>query len=267
MVLVLVLSVLQLYSQYCSISTCTVLSVLSSQYLYCPLSTCTVLSVLSSQYLYCPLSTCTVLSVLCVVLQVAVNGVHVLEYKHRQDLDRVDTLCVSGKVSAEVVGIAPPNTVSPSSATLSHVTRQLIFSSSGNLSVPFRGDLGDGLGVGRSITITGETHPNALSFCVNLGTSSGSDLALHLNPRLKRRRLVRNSFLSESWGPEETALDSFPFAAGQYFEMIIRCEPQQFKVAVNGVHQLDYKHRVQELRSINQVEVQGDVTLLDVNIF
>ncbi|XP_062266992.1 galectin-8-like isoform X1 [Platichthys flesus] len=199
--------------------------------------------------------------------KVAVNGVHVLEYKHRQDLDRVDTLCVSGKVSAEVVGIAPPNTVSPSSATLSHVTRQLIFSSSGNLSVPFRGDLGDGLGVGRSITITGETHPNALSFCVNLGTSSGSDLALHLNPRLKRRRLVRNSFLSESWGPEETALDSFPFAAGQYFEMIIRCEPQQFKVAVNGVHQLDYKHRVQELRSINQVEVQGDVTLLDVNIF
>lgn len=48
--------------------------------------------------------------------------------------------------------------------------------------------------------------------------------------------------------------------------MIILCDSQQFKVAVNGLHQLDYKHRVQDLSRINQLEVLGDVTLLDVKI-
>ncbi|XP_069371677.1 galectin-8 [Paralichthys olivaceus] len=198
--------------------------------------------------------------------KVAVNGVHVLEYKHRQELERVDTLRVSGKVRLEVVGVAAPSTSSPA-ASLTNQETNPVFSSTGNLSVPFRGDLGNGLRVGRSITIKAETNHNAHSFCVNLRTSSGSDIALHLNPRLKRRTFVRNSFLSESWGPEEKKLDLFPFAAGQYFEMIIRCEPQQFRVAVNGLHQLDYKHRVQDLSAINQVEVQGDVTLLDVKMF
>lgn len=49
-------------------------------------------------------------------------------------------------------------------------------------------------------------------------------------------------------------------------QVIILCDPQQFKVAVDGRHLLDYKHRVKELQSITQVEVEGDVTLHDVQI-
>ncbi len=48
--------------------------------------------------------------------------------------------------------------------------------------------------------------------------------------------------------------------------MIILCDSQQFRVAVNGIHQLDYKHRVQDLSRITQLEVLGDVTLEDVKI-
>ncbi|XP_072218202.1 galectin-8 [Leuresthes tenuis] len=199
--------------------------------------------------------------------KVAVNGAHVLAYKHRLDLDRVDTICISGKVKVQAVGIVPAaaSAVTPAAGEPSQDSEPLK-SSSGDLIVPFRARLLRGLSAGRSVVIKGETNKNAQSFSVNLREPSGSDVALHLNPRLKKRVFIRNSFLSDCWGPEETKLDSFPFAAGQYFEMIILCDSQHFRVAVNGLHQLDYKHRVQDLSRISQLEVLGDVALVDVRM-
>ncbi|XP_008395371.1 galectin-8-like, partial [Poecilia reticulata] len=132
--------------------------------------------------------------------------------------------------------------------------------------VPFRGRLEKGLKVGRSIIIKGQTSPNANSFSVNLRDASGHDIILHLNPRLAKRVFVRNSFLSECWGAEELDLEAFPFAAGEYFEMIVRSDARHFRVAVNGSHQFDYKHRVQDLSAVGQLEVVGDVTLMDVRM-
>uniref|UniRef100_A0A3P8V4X3 Galectin n=1 Tax=Cynoglossus semilaevis TaxID=244447 RepID=A0A3P8V4X3_CYNSE len=194
--------------------------------------------------------------------KVAVNGAHLLQYKQRVALERVDTILISGKVAVEVVGVVP-------SMSVSLQKRVIFLSVSRNrdlFRVPFSGFLGDGLRVGQSVSIRAETNHNAQSFCVNLCSSESSDIALHLNPRLKSRIFVRNSFLSDSWGSEETALDGFPFMAGQYFEMIVYCDSQHYGVAVNGDHILTYKHRVQDLRRINQVEVQGDVSLLDVKL-
>ncbi|XP_028252708.1 galectin-8 [Parambassis ranga] len=200
--------------------------------------------------------------------KVALNGAHVLEYKHRLELDRVDTVNISGKVKVQAVGVLPPSAsaVSPAaSLTNQDAEKKLIRSLSGDLSVPFRGQLVKGLSVGCSVAIKGQTNRNAHSFAVNLLVSNSRDIALHLNPRLKKGVVVRNSFLSESWGPEETQLSSFPFAAGEYFEIIVLCDSQHFRVAVNGLHQLDYKHRVQDLSCIGQLEVLGDVSLLDVS--
>nr|XP_046229397.1 galectin-8 isoform X2 [Scatophagus argus] len=200
--------------------------------------------------------------------KVAVNGAHVLEYKHRLELQLVDTLSISGKVRVEAVGVVPSSSSGSPALSLTNQDPEInpIISPSGDLRVPFRAELDKGLSVGRSIMVKGQTNQNADSFCVNLRASHGADIALHLNPRLKKGVLVRNSFLSECWGPEETTLASFPFAAGQYFEMIIMCDSQQFRVAVNGLHQLDYKHRVQDLSRVSQLEVLGDVTLLDVKL-
>jgi len=49
--------------------------------------------------------------------------------------------------------------------------------------------------------------------------------------------------------------------------MIILCQLHQFKIAVNGSHLLDYKHRVQDLTSIDQLEILGDVELQNVQLW
>lgn len=46
--------------------------------------------------------------------------------------------------------------------------------------------------------------------------------------------------------------------------MIILCDSKHFRVAVNGQHQLQYRHRVQDLSAIDMLEVLGDVRLLAV---
>lgn len=59
-----------------------------------------------------PISSCDIISYLLGpicrgTLQVAVDGAHVLEYHHRVALQRIDTLCISGKVKVTAIGILP----------------------------------------------------------------------------------------------------------------------------------------------------------------
>uniref|UniRef100_A0A2R9B7V7 Galectin n=1 Tax=Pan paniscus TaxID=9597 RepID=A0A2R9B7V7_PANPA len=131
-------------------------------------------------------------------------------------------------------------------------------------SLPFAARLNTPMGPGRTVVVKGEVNANAKSFNVDLLAGKSKDIALHLNPRLNIKAFVRNSFLQESWGEEERNITSFPFSPGMYFEMIIYCDVREFKVAVNGVHSLEYKHRFKELSSIDTLEINGDIHLLEV---
>uniref|UniRef100_A0A2K5QHC0 Galectin n=1 Tax=Cebus imitator TaxID=2715852 RepID=A0A2K5QHC0_CEBIM len=131
-------------------------------------------------------------------------------------------------------------------------------------SLPFTARLNTPMGPGRTVVVKGEVNTNAKGFNVDLLAGKSKDIALHLNPRLNIKAFVRNSFLQESWGEEERNITSFPFSPGMYFEMIIYCDVKEFKVAVNGVHSLEYKHRFKELSSIDTLEINGDIHLLEV---
>nr|KAF6302526.1 galectin 8 [Pipistrellus kuhlii] len=130
--------------------------------------------------------------------------------------------------------------------------------------LPFVARLNTSMGPGRTVVIKGEVNAKAKGFNVDLISGKSKDIALHLNPRLNSKAFVRNSFLQESWGEEERNITCFPFSPGMYFEMIIYCDVKEFKVAVNGVHSLEYKHRFKELPSIDTLEIDGDIQLLEV---
>ncbi|KAH0507187.1 Galectin-8 [Microtus ochrogaster] len=181
--------------------------------------------------------------------QVAVNGKHTLLYAHRIGPEKIDTLGIYGKVNIHSIGF------SFSSVRKSGKTQ---------LSLPFEARLNTSMGPGRTVVIKGEVNANAKGFNVDLVVGKSRDIALHLNPRLNVKAFVRNSFLQDAWGEEERNITCFPFSPGMYFEMIIYCDLREFKVAVNGVHNLEYKHRLKELSSIDTLAVDGDIHLLDV---
>lgn len=193
-----------------------------------------------------------IIMVLSDVFKVAVNGVHILEYKHRIPLEMVNTFSVSGKVEVRAIGFIPDSA---------------IFSNSSDLSIPYKGSLLRGVVPGHQITVKGHISLFPHSFTVNLRCSQSNNIALHIYSHIKSGKLIRNSLLSQSWGPEERELPYFPFSAGNYFEIIILCQLHQFKIAVNGSHLLDYNHRVQDLSSIDQLEILGDMELQHVQLW
>ncbi|MED6281472.1 hypothetical protein CHARACLAT_021975, partial [Characodon lateralis] len=133
--------------------------------------------------------------------------------------------------------------------------------------VPYEQKLPQGVFDKLLISISGTIKPNAEKITVNLSTSS--DIAFHFNPRFNddgQKVLVRNTCINKVWCKEERDGKQFPFVKGQPFEMKILCTNNEFKVAVNKSHLLEYKHRITNLSSINTLGIYYDLTLSSVVI-
>lgn len=200
--------------------------------------------------------------------QVAVNGKHTLLYAHRISPEKIDTLGIYGKVSVHSVGFSFSSDLRSTQASTLEVAvlngEDVPSAGMSQFTLPFVARLNSSMGPGRTVVIKGEVNAKAKGFNVDLISGKSKDIALHLNPRLNSKAFIRNSFLQESWGEEERNITCFPFSPGMYFEMIIYCDVKEFKVAVNGVHSLEYKHRFKELPSIDTLEIDGDIQLLEV---
>ncbi|CAK7303044.1 LGALS8 [Vulpes lagopus] len=199
--------------------------------------------------------------------QVAVNGKHILLYAHRITPGKIDTLGIYGKVNVHSVGYSFSSdfrSTQASTLELTEISKENVLKpDTPHFTLPFTARLNSSMGPGRTVVIKGEVNKTAKGFNVDLVSGKSKDIALHLNPRLNIKAFVRNSFLHESWGEEERNITCFPFSPGMYFEMIIYCDVREFKVAVNGVHSLEYKHRFKELSNIDTLEIDGDIHLLE----
>ncbi|CAH1976229.1 unnamed protein product [Acanthoscelides obtectus] len=136
----------------------------------------------------------------------------------------------------------------------------------GAIPTAFSEDLPRPLTPGCCIRLRGFVQPTCSRFSVNLrcGKDSDSDIALHVNPRLSQRYVVRNSLLGNRWGIEETTCISKPkLSRNQPFEMDILCSESMFFVSINGKHVCAFVYRVL-LAKVKNIQVVGYVKVSDV---
>ncbi|XP_005987530.2 galectin-9 [Latimeria chalumnae] len=219
---------------------------------------------------------------------VAVNGQHLLSYKHKIPLSRVDTIGINGQVQVESISFqnsfASPVPASgwPSAPLYSANSFQPAMLPSGPLypanaaflsapltqsfTVPYATSIPGGLYPGKMIMIYGRIPPNPTRFQINLKYPSG--IAFHLSPRSDENAVVRNSFINQTWGKEERSLlgNQMPLSSNQAFTICILCESHGFKTSVNGQYLFDFQHRWQQLQQIDQLEIKDNVTLTSVQV-
>lgn len=122
---------------------------------------------------------------------------------------------------------------------------------------------------GTLIKVGGRAKLNAVRFAINLQTGPSlnprDDLALHLSPSFTPPRIVRNTLQHGAWGLEEAWGNGTVLNPHQPFEIIILVEPDQFKIAINGAHFCEFRHRM-PYPEISYLSIDGDVDIDHITV-
>lgn len=122
---------------------------------------------------------------------------------------------------------------------------------------------------GTLVKVGGRAKLNAVRFAINLQTGPSlnprDDLALHLSPSFTPPRIVRNSLQHGAWGLEEAWGNGTVLSPHQPFEIIILTEPEQFKIAINGSHFCEFRHRL-PYPEISHLSIDGDVDIDHITV-
>ncbi|XP_071044563.1 galectin-8-like, partial [Parasteatoda tepidariorum] len=173
---------------------------------------------------------------------VAVNGQHFIEFKHRLwPLSRFDTLYIESDISVQSIRFPVRM-----SSTVKNSPRTTNFSN----------------------PTSARTAIFPLIFTINLqaGTDPNNppDIAFHFDVRFFNRTIVRNTRTCNSWQHEEKQSPSFPFSSDCRFDMMIRVTKDQYMVAVNGQHFIEFKHRLWPLSRFDTLYIESDISVQSI---
>lgn len=126
-----------------------------------------------------------------------------------------------------------------------------------------------GIEGGMTIYICAKPKCDFDSFSINFDCGAGhfADIAFHFDVRAGCNEVVRNTRRNRNWGNEERCIPCFPFQSGVSFDMIIRIEESKYRVAVNGIHFIDYCHRMQNLCDVRGLMIEGDICISKFQVY
>ncbi|XP_018586465.1 galectin-3-like [Scleropages formosus] len=126
------------------------------------------------------------------------------------------------------------------------------------LVTPYKLIMQGGMYHGRSITVQGVVNLSAKTFFIELRYKNG--VAFQLSPDFDKSRVVCSS---QKWRSEER-LQGLPFCKGRPFTVNILCEVTCYRISINGIQTITFKHRYSMLNEIDILEIGGDVSLTSV---
>jgi len=198
--------------------------------------------------------------------KVAVNGKHFVEFKHRIPFTAANLLHVAGDVVLDRISFHsepffPVNSITPAKLEEAFPEPTVY-----HPAVPFLHQFPEGPTAGLNIFISGRPNLAFDRFDINF-LAENKDILFHFNPRNREKSVVRNCRTAGTWGSEERAAPSFPFAAGVNFDMMIRLESRNFLVAVNGQHFVAFAARRDgAVADVREMRIEGDIALTSVRI-
>ncbi|ESO90164.1 hypothetical protein LOTGIDRAFT_123780, partial [Lottia gigantea] len=95
-------------------------------------------------------------------------------------------------------------------------------------------------------------------------TSEGARSALHFNPRIDEKIVVRNSY-DGSWADEERDVPFFPFLEGTKFTLRLLVTDDEFDINMNGKDFIHFHHRM-PFNDMYYLALNEDAEYYDVDI-
>ncbi|RXN25932.1 galectin-9-like isoform X1 [Labeo rohita] len=171
--------------------------------------------------------------------KISANGKHLMDYKHRIPITKVNTISLDQNIKLEFIGYQ------------------------NSLVVPYKTLINGGLQPGSSILIFGVPNTDSKRIEFNLRHRYG--IAFHYLCLFDENVVVRNTSENGKWEAEERSR-GVPFIKGQLFQVKISCNRGYYDVFVNGQQAHTYKHRFTKLEDIDVFEVYGQLQLIFVHV-
>ncbi|CAN9510668.1 unnamed protein product [Ophioblennius macclurei] len=136
-----------------------------------------------------------------------------------------------------------------------------------SLSVPFRGQITDGMRPGKKLVVFGivSSRPDRFYLALTRGCGVAGepplDVAVELCVQFREQQVLRRACRAGSWTEAERTLPFFPFIKEQPFKIEIQCEHSRFRVLVDGQQLFDFNHRVTPLSSVDTLWIKGSISI------
>uniref|UniRef100_A0A8C9SC73 Galectin n=1 Tax=Scleropages formosus TaxID=113540 RepID=A0A8C9SC73_SCLFO len=188
----------------------------------------------------------------------SVNGIFFLEYLHQLPPSSVNTIWVDGGIELESVEFPNTSVSPPVRLQTGKSEKTQIFLRNACPVTPYKLIMQGGMYHGRSITVQGVVNLSAKTFFIELRYKNG--VAFQLSPDFDKSRVVCSS---QKWRSEER-LQGLPFCKGRPFTVNILCEVTCYRISINGIQTITFKHRYSMLNEIDILEIGGDLCLGNV---
>ncbi|XP_053304667.1 galectin-12 isoform X2 [Spea bombifrons] len=195
-------------------------------------------------------------------VKVSINGQHFIDFANRVPLCGVDTLGIYGDVTVKNISFLCSN---PYHDELTEYPEcKPLKLGKATMTTPFSMNIPGGLSEGHLIQVRGlatdEPHMiNILLKCRDL-------VPFKLTANFQDQTLCYNHLTGPSWGePQTIKTPFFLFHAERFFQILILSEKGVFKVAINGTHLGEFGPPDLDLKSINEVEINGSTMLYTVH--